>query len=657
MQLDERYRFDNFVVGSANRLAAAAARAVAEAPGTTYNPLVIYGATGLGKTHLLGAIGSHAASLQPDLHVDALALDEFVRQLHAAVSVGEVDAFRQRYAHADMLLIDDIQFLTGRRETQTELLRLCQSLQDGGRQIVLTSDRPPTEIADVDDRLVARLAGGLVVDIGSPDYETRAAMLATWCQERSVQYGPGVIEELARLDLRNIRELQGALTRVVAYQSLGPSGRTIEVSDVRRLFAAQAEPQRGATQDADTRRMASNGGAPETGGEYVNFLSDMASAVAQHVEPWRMQLAEAAAYWAGEGYRPALLERALHAGADPGAEAVLAAYVAAVERLRILETEILQIDPGLAGTDVFRDPELVADAEALLLRARAGTTPPSGPSTEFTRRGFAVGNSNELAVRAADAIVSDPGHRFNPLFLHGPSGVGKTHLLNAIGNGLVAAQQGRRVVACVGAQCLIDELIDALREGQVERWRRRYRVADALLIDDVHFLAGKERTQEEFFHVFNDLYAAGKQIVLTSDRPPQALAELEGRLQSRFAGGLVAEIQPPDRDLREKLFGLYLRVTGADRDPGLAEYLAAQPVANAREILGVVNRLTAAAELAAAPLTLDFARSQLEGAGTTDPTPPQALVTSAGLDPYFLDAERVIWEWPEPAGRVIEEWR
>ncbi len=322
-----------------------------------------------------------------------------------------------------------------------------------------------------------------------------------------------------------------------------------------------------------------NGGAPETGGEYVNFLSDMASAVAQHVEPWRMQLAEAAAYWAGEGYRPALLERALHAGADPGAEAVLAAYVAAVERLRILETEILQIDPGLAGTDVFRDPELVADAEALLLRARAGTTPPSGPSTEFTRRGFAVGNSNELAVRAADAIVSDPGHRFNPLFLHGPSGVGKTHLLNAIGNGLVAAQQGRRVVACVGAQCLIDELIDALREGQVERWRRRYRVADALLIDDVHFLAGKERTQEEFFHVFNDLYAAGKQIVLTSDRPPQALAELEGRLQSRFAGGLVAEIQPPDRDVREKLFGLYLRVTGADRDPGLAEYLAAQPVA------------------------------------------------------------------------------
>ncbi len=175
--------------------------------------------------------------------------------------------------------------------------------------------------------------------------------------------------------------------------------------------------------------------------------------------------------------------------------------------------------------------------------------------------------------------------------------------------------------------------------------------------DDVHFLAGKERTQEEFFHVFNDLYAAGKQIVLTSDRPPQALAELEGRLQSRFAGGLVAEIQPPDRDLREKLFTHYLMATTADRDPALAEYLAAQPVANAREILGVVNRLAAAAEMAAVPLTFDFARTQLEAGGTAHPTPPQALVTSPGLDPYFLDAERVIWEWPEPAGRVIEEWR
>ena len=657
MQLDERYRFDNFVVGSANRLAAAAARAVAEAPGTTYNPLVIYGATGLGKTHLLGAIGSHAASLQPGLHVDALALDEFVRQLHAAVSVGEVDAFRQRYAHADMLLIDDIQFLTGRRETQTELLRLCQSLQDSGRQIVLTSDRPPTEIADVDDRLVARLAGGLVVDIGAPDYETRAAMLATWCQERSVQCGPGVIEELARLDLRNIRELQGALTRVVAYQTLGPNGRTIEVSDVRRLFAGQPERRRTNTRGAGEARPPSGNGAVPEAGEYLNFLSDMASAVAQHVEPWRMQLAEAAAHWAGEGYRPAILERALHASVDPGGEAVLDAYVATVERLRALETEILQIDPSVAGTDVFRDPERVGEAEALLARARAGTIPPSGPSTEFTRRGFAVGNSNELAVRAADAVVSDPGHRFNPLFVHGPSGVGKTHLLNAIGNGLVATRQGRCVVACVGAQSLIDELIDALREGQVERWRRRYRATDALLIDDVHFLAGKERTQEEFFHVFNDLYAAGKQIVLTSDRPPQALAELEGRLQSRFAGGLVAEIQPPDRDLREKLFTHYLIATTADGDTALAEYLAAQPAANAREILGVVNRLAAAAEMAGTPLTFDFARTQLEAGGTADPMPPQTLVTSPGLDPYFLDPERVIWEWPEPAGRVIEEWR
>jgi len=657
VQLDGRYRFDNFVVGSANRLAAAAARAVAEAPGSTYNPLVIYGASGLGKTHLLGAIGCHAAGLQPGLHVDALTLDEFVRQLHAAVSVGEAEAFRQRYCHVDLLLIDDIQFLTGRRETQAELLRLCQSLQESGRQIVLTSDRPPTEIPDVDERLVTRLAGGLVVDIGTPDYETRAAMLATWCDERTVQHEAGAIAELARLDFPNIRELQGALTRVVAYQGLAAAGRTITVDDVRRFFADHP----------DLLAAASGGGAPTRGrpaqaaarssGEYLAFLSDFAHAVAQHVDAWRTQLAEAAAYWAGEGYRPAMLERALRAATDPGADAVLRGYVAAIERLRALEREICQVDPTAAGNDVFRDPERVADAAALVARARAGATPPAGPSAEFTRQAFEVGSSNELAVRAADAIVSEPGRRLNPLFIHGPSGVGKTHLLHAIGNGLMTARQGRAVVACISAQALIDELIGALREGQVERWRNRYRVADALLIDDVHFIAGKERTQEELFHVFNDLYAAGKQIVLTSDRPPRALSELEERLRSRFAGGLVAEIQPPDRELRERLFVHYLAATSAERDPALAAYLGEMPIANAREILGVVNRLAAAADMAAARLTLDFARAELEGPGGPQAAPPETLVVGADVDPFFLDGERVVWEWPDPVGRVIEEWR
>ena len=174
MQTDGRFRFDNYVVGSANRLAVAAARAVAEAPGAAYNPLFIYSSSGLGKTHLIGAIGYQALQLQPSLNLEYLSLEDFVAQLHAAISAGETEAFKQRYKHVDLLLLDDVQFLTGQRETQSEMLRLFNVLQGGGRQIVMASDRPPTDIADVDERLITRLSGGLVVDIGAPDYETRS---------------------------------------------------------------------------------------------------------------------------------------------------------------------------------------------------------------------------------------------------------------------------------------------------------------------------------------------------------------------------------------------------------------------------------------------------------------------------------------------------
>ena len=157
LHADARYRFDNFIVGAGNRLAVAAARAVAESPGATYNPLFIYSGSGLGKTHLVGALGHLALELQPDLRMIYLSLDEFVEQLHASISAGETEAFKRRYHTVDLLVLDDVQFLTGQRETQSEMLRLFTALQGSGRQIVMTSDRPPSDIADVDERLLTRL--------------------------------------------------------------------------------------------------------------------------------------------------------------------------------------------------------------------------------------------------------------------------------------------------------------------------------------------------------------------------------------------------------------------------------------------------------------------------------------------------------------------
>lgn len=638
MQVDARFRFDNFVVGSANRLAVAAARAVADAPGAVYNPLFMYSGSGLGKTHLMGAIGNQALVRQPELVVEYVTLDDFVEQLHASIGSGATEQFKQRYQRVDVLLVDDVQFLTGHRETQSELLRLLNAMQAGGRQIVMTSDRPPSEIADVDERLITRLAGGLIVDIGAPDYETRIAILRAKCEERGVRFRPGVVDELGRLEFDNVRELQGALNRLIAFQTLG--GEQIKPEDVLAVLG-----------DIPEGRVATT---PRPSGEFAAFLSDVASVVTEHVEGWKTRINEAVAYWSGEGYRTAALERLLNEPAAPGNwEAVLRGYAATVDRLRALEQEADRIDHTLAANEAFRDPERLKEAETLLQRAQAGTHPPPGPSAAFSRQAYEVSASNQLAVRAADAVVEEPGQRYNPLFVHGSSGVGKTHLLNAIGNQLLA--RTGEPVAYVSAQAFIDELIAALQEGTVDRWRARYRNVGALIVDDVQFVAGKERTQDELFHVFNALYAQSKQLVFASDRPPKELDGLEERLRSRFEGGLVVEMQPPDRALREKLYARFLSASGQTATAELVAYLADRPATSVREILGTVHRIVAAADVAGAPLDLAMARAELDPAGL--PAAPEPAAVRAAADTFFLDDEKIVWDWPDVGARVIEEVR
>jgi chromosomal replication initiator protein len=210
-------------------------------------------------------------------------------------------------------------------------------------------------------------------------------------------------------------------------------------------------------------------------------------------------------------------------------------------------------------------------------------------------------------------------------------------------------------VACVGAQLFIDELIAALQEGQIERFRARYRAADALLIDDVQFVAGKERTQEELFHVFNHFHSAGKQLVFVSDVPPKAIEGLEERLRSRFEGGLLVELDAPDRALREKLFARLLGDNGTAPSADLLGYLADRPVASVRELIGVVHRLRAAADTSGVPLSLAAARQELEPAGAPAVAPPPTVRQAA--DVFFLDDEKIVWEWPDVVSRLVEELR
>jgi chromosomal replication initiator protein len=639
MQVDPRARFDNYVVGTANRLAVAAARAVAESPGAVYNPLFIYSSSGLGKTHLLSALGNHASKRSPQLVVEYITLDDFVQQLHAAMASGETDRFKQRYGRVDVLLIDDMQFLTGQRETQSEMLRLLNSLQGSGRQIVMTSDRPPAEIADVDERLISRLSGGLIVDIGAPDYETRVAILREKCEERAISFAPGVMEELARVEFANVRELQGAMNRLTAHQALDGTLTPAQVRGIVGLPEPAPPPPRSSVQTD----------------EFFNFLTDIASAVAAHVEPWKVRIGEAVAYWGGEGYRTAPLEKMMAGeSAPPNYEALLRGYGQAVEQLRELERQVCTVDPRLGGNELFRDPERLDEATAFTENVLAGAVPPSGPQPAFARAAFEESASNQMAVRAADAVSEEPGSRYNPLFLLGPSGVGKTHLMNAIGNELQARLGPTARVACVSAQQFIEELIASLQDETVERFRARYRAADALLIDDVQFIASKERTQDELFYIFNHFHSAGRQLVFASDVPPKAMDGLEDRLRSRFESGLVAEIALPDRPLREKLFARFLGDAHIEVPADVLSYLADRPATSIREIMGTVQRVRASMDSRETPLTLAGVRQVLEPSGQT---PPFVPVVSQSADSFFLDEEKIIWEWPDVIGRLVEELR
>ncbi len=222
---------------------------------------------------------------------------------------------------------------------------------------------------------------------------------------------------------------------------------------------------------------------------------------------------------------------------------------------------------------------------------------------------FVVGNHNRLAHAAALAIVDSPGQTFNPLFIYGGVGLGKTHLLNAIGNSL--RQKGYRMIYCSSEQ-FTNELISAIRNQNTEQFRNKYRQADVLLIDDIQFIGGKESTQEEFFHTFNHLHAAGRQVVLSSDRPPKALATLEERLRSRFEGGLQTDIAQPDFETRVAILQSKANRMGVQVSYEVVMLVAERVDSNIRELEGALNRIFMQARLTNQPVNLQLAKSLLE---------------------------------------------
>jgi chromosomal replication initiator protein len=258
-------------------------------------------------------------------------------------------------------------------------------------------------------------------------------------------------------------------------------------------------------------------------------------------------------------------------------------------------------------------PEVRAGSEGIvpMVQRRSGRPESGGFNAKYTFDSFVIGSSNRFAHAAALAVAEAPAQAYNPLFIYGSTGLGKTHLLQAVAQ-YVAEHSSELSVRYVTSEAFVNDFINSLRDKRTEGFKQRYRTYDVLLIDDVQFLEGKERFQEEFFHTFNSLYEAGSQIVLSSDRPPRDIATLEERLRSRFEWGLITDIQPPDLETRIAILRKKVKVDGIHvHDEQVLTFTASRVSTNIRELEGALTRVVAFSSLTGRPMTVELAQDVL----------------------------------------------
>jgi chromosomal replication initiator protein len=287
--------------------------------------------------------------------------------------------------------------------------------------------------------------------------------------------------------------------------------------------------------------------------------------------------------------------------------------------------------PGrLDFPEISGDDDTDAQPDRAPADRRPGEEPDeAGLNERYTFERFVIGGNNQLAAAACKRVADAPAKAYNPLFIYGDTGLGKTHLMHAIGHSILGRSVDRRV-AYIPSEQFTNEMITAIQSGRTAEFRQRYRRIDVLLVDDVHFLGNKEGTQEEFFHTFNSLYDAHKQIVITSDRPPQEIPGLQERLVSRFEWGLVTDIKPPDFETR---VAILQKKAAEDRlviDDQVLEYIARNRQTSVRQLEGAVIKLLAYSSLTRREITLDLAREALgagdgDGADESSPASPEEM--------------------------------
>jgi len=621
MEVDLRLTFDTYVVGPANRLAAAAARRSAEAPGTSYNPLFLYSASGLGKSHILSAIAHHFLRLRPGGVVVYQTLEGYLEELARALEKGGgQDTMRERYLDLDVLLLDDVQFLTGQAQAQEMLLRTLDALTARGAQVVLASDRPPSEINGLDARLLSRFSGGLIVDIAPPDYETKVAILRRKAEDRGMSLAAGVAETMARFPAKNVRELQGALNRLLATQEL--EERTVTVDELPALLG-----------DRFMRREGS--GATGLPGSPVPPPTP-----APPPEPeWVRRMRESAEAAEKEGVSAERLRTPLALEQEPdGWQEILDGFRRDVARALEIRTEVESLGnpwPEAAAT-LLADPDRLEEAESLLVSVRERAAPfpalPHGPFLDALS-----GDYPPLAIRASARLVEAERPDYNPLYVHSRDPGRARGLLEAAGRSFLAKNPGGKV-AFISVSEFSEDFIRGISAGVAGAWRERWWSLELLLLFDVEGLSLIERAQEEFFHLFEALIRRGGRVLLAADRPPAWIDGIDERIRSRLEGGLVLDLGKmeagvatspgPSADSPVETTLARDSESSISLDPVPAPPIKESPVKAARE-------------------------SEEESLVVVVPVVPSSVPEKGSG--WFPSSEKAIWRWPAIEDRLVEE--